>query len=128
MPSYMVFRFDVSDLSQDQRDLLARHAAALRSDIAIVELCPYCHARRENGECSGEDEGPCVEWLCIDAFDPSGGNDPEEHVIDFCVNEGVENAPVPYRNDDLTYYQQLAYLVRERHGLPHPQKIARRLP
>jgi hypothetical protein len=146
MPRYMTFRFDVSALTARQREILAGSVIAQSEEsdfdyettqewkdanypsVKAAEVCNYCGQVIENGECGGEGEGNCTELLCVSTFDPTKHPDAETYVLAYCTEIRIENALVPFRDDGLTYYQQLAYLVREYHDLPHPSKIARRLP
>ena len=152
MPRYMTFRFDVTALTARQREILAGSVIAQseQSDfnyethqewadenypsVKVAEVCHFCGQEIEDGQCGGEGEGICTELGCVSDFalpgklSPTYSDDVEAYVRDYCAEHGIENAPVPYRSDGLTYHQQLAYLVREYHSLPHPEKFSRRLP
>lgn len=141
MSRYLVFQFDVTKLTQEQQDVLVGYVLAQSEscdsydDVAVRQLCPWCHAELyvtlDGGtECGGDGEGSCVERGCVEEYNPDGGtlDEVEDYVRWYCQKHGVENSLVPYRNDGLTYFDQLAYLVREYHDLPQPKKTSRRLP
>jgi hypothetical protein len=124
MPRYLILRFDVTGLTEAQIDTLR----AKRDTEYCAEVCRFCGAVIEDGQCGGEGEGICTELMCVSGYRPQGGQIVEAYVIQFCQEKDIKDTLVPYRNDGLTYYQQLAYLVREYHDLPHPTKMSRRLP
>ena len=159
MSRYMTFRFDVTALTARQREILAGSVLAQSEasdfnyetnqewkdenypDVKAAEVCHFCGQVIENGECGGEGEGICIELACVTDFARPGELSPEyndaveAYVRDYCAEHGIENALVPFRSDSLTYHQQLAYLVREYHGLPQlntkskeQSKFCRRLP
>lgn len=151
MPQYAIYRFDVTTLTQEQRNMLDMmvtvqaeesdqpldHTEGLDnySDVTVERLCPWCHAVLDftedpHGECGGEGEGACTESAIITSYNPDGGtlDEVEDYVRWACKERGVENKLVPWRNDGLTYFEQLAYLVSEYHGLEQPKKVSRRLP
>jgi hypothetical protein len=143
MARYMTFRFDVTALTERQREILAGSVIAQSeaSDfdyetnqqqwedanyptVSVREVCHFCGQVVENGECGGEGEGICTELACVSDFalpgklSPTYSDDVEAYVRDYCAEHGIEDSLVPYRADGLTYYQQLAYMVREHHDLP----------
>lgn len=140
MSRYLTIRFDVTTLTQQQVNTLRfmattqaeAHGAQYKDDsypdVKVAEVCHFCAQVIEDGECGGEGEGNCTELLCVSSFNPTKHPDAETYVVAYCKENRIEDALVPYRNDGLTYYQQLAYLVREYHDLPHPKKFSRRLP
>ena len=104
-------------------------------DVPVCEVCHFCGQVVENGECGGEGEGRCIESMCVTDFselgrcyladsndDAASTDDVEVYVRDYCAEYGIVDSLVPYRADGLTYYQQLAYMVREYHNLPHPKR------
>ena len=141
MPRYMTFRFDVTALTERQREILAGSVIAQseasdfdyetnqeREDenypnVKAAEVCHFCGQVIEDGQCGGDGEGICNELACVSDFDPTKHPDAETYVLAYCMENGIENSLVPYRDDGLTYYQQLAYMVREYNGLPQPKKI-----
>lgn len=143
MPQYQIYRFDVTTLSQEQRNMLdlmvtvqaeesdqdLTYSTGLDNytDVPVARVCPWCHADLVDGECGGEGEGTCTESDVVVSYLPSFGT-PEEFVKIYAEQEGLTNALVPYRRDGLTYFDQLAYLIREYHGLEQPRKASRRLP
>ena len=142
MARYMTFRFDVTTLTERQREILAGSVIAQSEasdfnyemnqewadenypDVKVAEVCHFCGQVIEDGECGGEGEGICTELACVSDFalpgklSPTYSDDVEAYVRDYCAEHGIEDAPVPYRSDGLTYHQQLAYMVREYHDLP----------
>ena len=146
MARYMTFRFDVTALTERQREILAGSVIAQSEasdfnyetnqewadenypDVKVAEVCRFCGQVTEEGECGGEGEGICTELVCVSGFNPTlavgEGNDSvsvSEYVRGFCREHGIEDSLVPYRADGLTYYQQLAYMVREHHDLSQPK-------
>jgi hypothetical protein len=144
MPRYMTFRFDVTELTERQCEVLAGSVIAQSEasdfdyetnqewedenypNVSVAQICPFCGQVIDDGGCGGADEGSCTELACVTGFALPG--DVETYVRDYCATRGIEDVPVPFRADGLTYHQQLAYLVSEYHGLPHPTKFSRRLP
>lgn len=136
MARYMTFRFDVTALTERQREILAGSVTAQSEasdfnyetnqewedenypSVAVQEVCHFCGQVVEEGACGGEGEGICTELACVSAFPGTYGDDVEAHVRGYCAEHGIEDALVPYRADGLTYYRQLAYMVREYHNLP----------
>jgi hypothetical protein len=142
MARYMTFRFDVTSLTERQREVLAGSVIAQSEasdfdyatnqewadenypSIKVAEVCHFCGQVVEDGECGGEGEGICTELACVSDFalpgklSPTYSDDVEAYVRDYCAEHGIEDSLVPYRADGLTYYQQLAYMVREHHDLP----------
>lgn len=143
MPQFKVYRFDVTALTERQREILADVVIAQSEasdfnyerdqewedenypNVRVAEICNYCHQEIDNGECGGEGEGSCTEAFIVAGYT---GGDVEAYVRNCCSERDIENAPVPYRNDGMTYFDQLAYFVREYHDLPTPPKFPRRLP
>jgi hypothetical protein len=140
MPRYMTFRFDVTALTERQREILAGSVIAQSEasdfdyatnqewkdenyhNVKAAEVCHFCGQVIEDGECGGEGEGICTELACVSDFDPTKHPDAETYVLAHCMENGIENSLVPYRNDGLTYHQQLAYMVREYNDLPQPKR------
>lgn len=132
MPHYLTLRFDITGLSSMQierlkQDAMAqaksnrkqcKEAAAIHPNVAVDEVCHFCGQVLENDECGGEGEGGCSESLCAALYKPVNKQALDVYVREFCDLHGIENTLVPYRNDGLTYYQQLAYFVTDYHDLP----------
>ena len=138
MTRYMTFRFDVSKLTERQREILAGSVIAQSEasdfdyetnqewadenypDVKVAEVCHFCGQVVESGECGGEGKGICTELACVTDFAPGklSFDDVEAYVRDYCAEHGIEDSLVPYRADGLTYYQQLACMVRKHHDLP----------
>ena len=88
MTRYMTFRFDVSKLTERQREILAGSVIAQAEasdfsyetnqewsdenypDVKVVEICHFCGQVVESGECGGEGEGICTELACVTDFAP----------------------------------------------------------
>lgn len=136
MPKYLTIRFDVTELSDDQIERLKYDAfvqgksnrnycddsKAVRPSVDVDEVCPFCSQIREHGQCGGEGEGVCIEFLCVESYNPSTRQDVTAHVAAFCEEYSVEDSIVPYRNDGLTYHQQLAYMVANYHDIAQSVK------
>lgn len=127
MARFLTFRFDVTALTERQRQILSGQVIAQSEasdfdpdlgqewddenypSVKVAEVCHFCGQVVENGECGGEGEGTCTELSCVTDFalpgklSPMYSDDVEAYVRAYCAEYGIEDSLVPYRADGLTY-------------------------